>query len=323
MQTKALFIGILLLTTALPLYPQETARERIEQRRQQESVRQQPTNRLSASGANGRIDEAIANAKWSRIIYRYLDLTQEENAPLHHAGSLGDSQASLFTHLFRLLQDDAITVYEYLDGRELFTEEHQIQFAQLLDRFDIYHEMEDETIVVHDADIPTHEVMGYYVKEVYYFDTPTSSLQVRPLALCPILYRQDDYTAAPTRYPLFWVPYAELEPHARKIPVMSSPLNNSLIGTVHDFFVMRKYNGEIYKAQNARNLAISQYTSTPEEMKAEQDRIEKELQDFEEGLWQQQQYAPSSEQSTIRRERRRPARSSSPSSSVTMRDRRY
>jgi hypothetical protein len=48
---------------------------------------------------------------------------------------------------------------------------------------------------------------------------------------------------------------------------------------------MKHYDGEIYKATNPRNLAISQYTSTPEEMKAEQERVEQQLRDFEERLW--------------------------------------
>jgi hypothetical protein len=67
---------------------------------------------------------------------------------------------------------------------------------------------------------------------------------------------------------------------------MSSSLNNALSGTIDDFFIMREYDGEIYKSSNPRNLAISQYTSTPEELKAEQERIEKELNDFERMLWQ-------------------------------------
>jgi len=48
------------------------------------------------------------NARWSRVIYRQLDLTQEANAPLYYMKTTSGEQSSLFTMLFRLLQNDAI-----------------------------------------------------------------------------------------------------------------------------------------------------------------------------------------------------------------------
>jgi len=56
---------------------------------------------------------------------------------------------------------------------------------------------------VNDADVPSNEVLGYYLKEAYYFDTATSAFRVQPVALCPVLFRQDDEAAADTRYPPF------------------------------------------------------------------------------------------------------------------------
>ncbi|MDI9521650.1 MAG: gliding motility protein GldN [Bacteroidota bacterium] len=274
------------------------------------------------------------NARWSRVIYRQLDLTKEANAPLYYMQAIGGEQSSLFTMLFRLLQDDAITAYEYLDGQERFTDKYRVDFKEFLDRFSIYYQVDNGNITVDDADIPSHEVLAYFLKEVYYFDARSSNFMVRPLALCPVLVRRDDLDNVATRYPLFWVPYAELEPHARKMPVMASTLNNSMNGTVDDFFRLRKYDGEIYKAGNPRNLAIAQYTSTPEEMKAEQERIEKELRDFEKGLWTDEDELIPAEPTTgrpnrrntktgVSRRDRRSASSSPGNSSVTMRDRRY
>ncbi len=317
-------IGALFLAGIAPLFPQETARERIEQRRQSEARQQQAGAAIRAPRGAAHSDEAIENAKWSRVIYRYLDLTHEANAPLYYPVTPVNGQSSLFSMLFRLLEADAIPAYEYLDGQEVFSDEYRISFQDFLDRFGVYHETGDGHVSVNDADIPGNEVLGYFVKEAYYFESATSSFNVRPLALCPVLHRRDDHATAATRYPLFWVPYSELEPHARQMPVMASSLNNTMSGTVDDFFRLRKYHGEIYKAQNPRNLAISQYTSTPEEMKAEQERIEQELIDFENQLWKRT--LPSARQATPRvnrRGRQQPAHSASITSSVTMRDRRY
>lgn len=258
----------------------------------------------------------IEGAKWIREVYRYLDLSKEKNAPLYYPAIPEQGRMNLFTMIFKLLSENKISAYEYLDGREVFTDEYKIDFKEFLDRFGIS--------VTSDVDIPSHEVRGYYLKEVYYFETGTSNYGVKTIAVCPIIYRQGDYEANTVRYPLFWIPYDELRPYALRMPIMTSSLNNTMTGTIDDFFRRNKYDGEIYKITNPRNLAISQYTSTPEEMKAEQQRIEQELKDFKERLWKE------NSDSTLvqpaikgRKARRNATRPSSTGSSNTMRDRRY
>ena len=295
------------------LFSQETARERIEQRRQQEAWQQEVRASTHAGKERVRVNESLENAKWSRVIYRYLDLTRESNASLYYPVTPIEGQSNLFSMIVRLFQDGLVPVYEYLDGQELFTDEYRLGFQEFLSRFGIYHETVDGNLTVNDADIPGNEVLGYFVKEAYYFESPTSSFKVRPLAICPVLHREGDYGTGVTRYPLFWVPYVELEPHARRTWVMASSLNNSMIGTVDDFFRLRKYDGEIYKAQNPRNLPISGYTSTPEEARTERERIEQELINFEKQLWKGEMASPQQNSQNV----------SPTTSSVTMRDRRY
>lgn len=324
MQTKRLLILVLLMAGVTTIFAQETARERIERRRQGTVQQQTADTNVRMEQRNRHRDESIENAKWSRIIYRYLDLTKDANAPLYYPVTPIEGKMSLFTLLFNLLQEEAIPAYEYLDGREEFTDEYRINFQEFLDRFGIYYETTDNKIVISDVDIPGNEVEGYFVKEAYYFDTGNSTFRVKPLAICPVLQRRDDYGAA-TRYPLFWISYDEIAPYARRVPVMGSSLNNSMSGSIDDYFRMRKYDGEIYKAQNPRNLTISQYTSTPEEMKAEQERIEQELVDFEKNLWKQESHSAVPQQREVNRwgQRRRSSANSSGTASISMRDRRY
>ena len=268
-------------------------------------------------------EAVIADARWSRIIYRFIDLRKEANTPLYHPSTPAGGQRNLFAMIFRLLQEDRIRAYEYLDGREEFTDTYRIRFTELLDRFGIVHTTENGTVTVHDADVPSNEVMGYYLKEAYYFDTATSSFRVQPVALCPILFRQDDDASADTRYPLFWIPYGELGPYTRRMPLMASALNNRVTETVDDFFRKRIYRGEIYKTGTPGNRTLSQYTSTPEEMKAEQDRIEQELLDFEQLLRQEEKAVTSPPREASRRSNKKSAGTATTTSSQTMRDRRY
>ena len=280
---KSIILTVILSFVFLSLFPQETARERIEQRRIEEAKKNSGSSTSQTTRSDIRLNNIIENARWSRIIYRYIDLTNPTNSPLYFPETPVDGKMNLFSTLFRSLQNNDIKAYEYLDGRESFTDEYLINFTEFLDRFNIYYETSSGTTTVHDADIPSHLVQGYYLKEVYYFDTATSSLKVLPISLCPILHQIDNYEGT-TRYPLFWVPYSEVEQKMRTMPAMSSFINNNMRGSIDDFFRTRLYDGEIYKTGNPGNLSISQYTNTPQEFKAEQQRIEQELIDFESQL---------------------------------------
>ena len=118
METKRVLILILLMAGTIALFSQETARERIEQRRQSTVQQQAAGTNIRMEQQNRHLDESIENAKWSRIIYRYLDLTKEANAPLYYPVTPINGKMNLFTTLFKLLQEDIVPGYEYLDGRE-------------------------------------------------------------------------------------------------------------------------------------------------------------------------------------------------------------
>ena len=111
------------------------------------------------------------DVSWRRDIYRELDLKKEANAALYYPEEpLGD-RVNFFTLIFRLLIDGKISAYEYrLDGNELFTEENKLDVANMLDKFYVYYEMDGDRIVVQPSDIPSAEVLKYYIKESNYID---------------------------------------------------------------------------------------------------------------------------------------------------------
>lgn len=322
---RTTLLGLLITCIIFSASAQETARERLS--RNAETRKNVASADLPARAAqmNRHNADDISEAKWLRQVYRYLDLSKEENAPLYYPVLPEQGRMNLFTLIFKLLSKNRIRAYEYLDGREIFTDEYKIDFKEFLDRFGIFHETQNGNIIVSEADIPSHEVQGYYLKEAYYFETGTSNYGVKTMAVCPIIYRQADYESQTVRYPLFWIPYDELRPYALRMPVMTSSLNNTLTGTIDDFFRMRHYDGEIYKTANPRNLAISQYTSTPEEMKAEQERVEQQLKNFEERLWKENTDSTTQARPATKRRKvgRSTARTASGTGTNTMRDRRY
>lgn len=284
---KTAIIIFLVCTCSAIAMAQESARERLMNDRDKKSTESSIGLSTRAAQMNRTQTSNVSEAKWLREIYRYLDLSKEKNAPLYYPVVPEQNRMNLFTMIFKLLADGHINAYEYLDGREIFTDEFKIDFKELLDRFGIYYEMENGKIVLNDVDIPSNEVQGYYLKEAYFFETGTSNYGLETLAVCPIIHRQGDYEASTVRYPLFWIPYEEIRPYALRMPIMTSSLNNTMTGTIDDFFRKGNYEGEIYKTTNLRNMALAQYAATPEEMKLQQEKIEKELKNFEDNLWKE------------------------------------
>ena len=320
-----LTIALLMIGFVNSVSAQQTARERLSQSQFVKQAENASPSSVRASQASRSQPADINNARWSRTIYRYLDLNKEGNAPLYFPVIPEDGRVNLFTMIFRLMASDKIDAYEYLDGREVFTSEYKINFVEFLDRFGVYYQNDNDMLVIDDVDIPSNEVQGYFVKEVYYFDTRSSDFKTDVVAICPVIHRQDDYGAATIRYPLFWIDYSDIKPYALGMPIMASGLNNSMLGTVDDYFRKQSYDGEIYKAANPRNLAISQYAATPEDVEREQQSIEQQLKDFEMSLWKE--YTDSTKVNVDKKKRKiKRVSSKTPSSSSSgnsMRERRY
>ncbi len=224
---------------------------------------------------------------WKRDIYRQLDLMKDKNAPLYYPVEPMGKQVNLFTYLFRLIQTGRVTAYTYkLDGNESFEEKDKLSVKDLLERYNIYYEEKDGKIVVADADVPSAEAKRYYIKESVYLDQRTGTFSTKVTALCPILMRgADEFSTDATPYPLFWVKYDDVAPWLSKLPMMGSNLNNVSNLTADDYFTLNRYEGKIYKTNNLQGKILANYCETDSAMKKEQQRIEKQIVDFEEGVW--------------------------------------
>ena len=95
----------------------------------------------------------------------------------------------------------------------------------------------------------------------------------------------DEFTTDATPYPLFWVKYDDIASYLTRLPMMGSNLNNVSNLTAHDYFTLNRYEGKIYKTNNLQGKMLANYCETDSDMVREQLRIEKQLSDFEEGVW--------------------------------------
>lgn len=225
--------------------------------------------------------------EWKRDIYRVLDLQKEKNASLYYPVEPIGNSMNLFTFLFNNVISGNINAYSYnLDGQESFTEENIINPKELLEDYRIFYEEQNGEIVVGKSDIPSAEVLSYYVKESHYFDNKSGTYGTRITALCPVLHRSnDEFSSQVVKYPMFWINYDEVASMLAQQNIMASSLNNISSMSFDDYFAKCLYDGEIYKTVNLRNLAIAQYCQDSTAVKKEQEKIEQQLKDFRTNLW--------------------------------------
>ncbi len=241
--------------------------------------------------------------QWMRVIYRQLDLTKDQNAALYYPDEPIDGQENLFRIILRQMSDNRLSAYEYLDGREVFSDNYKVKMRDVLDRFHIlYTDAKGSTeknprFVIEEADVPASEVLSYYIIERWEFDKRSNRMRTRIEAVCPVLHRAGDFGGEAVKYPMFWVKYDELRPYLSTQNIFTNDDNNLATCTYDDYFQLGLYNGEIYKTRNLKNKSLMQLHPDPEELAHAQDSIQKRLEGYEGKLW-----VPSLEELAERRE---------------------
>ncbi len=232
-----------------------------------------------------------ADLQWMKVIYRSVDLTKGKNPALYYPEEPNADGENLFYIIMRLLTNDEISAYEYLDGREMFTDEYKIKVSEMLDRFHIlYDEAKGSTekhpkYVIDNSDIPSNEVLSYFIIERWEFDTRSNQMKSRVEALCPVMHRTDEFGGEPIRYPMFWVKLNDIRPYMAQQYVFTDDDNNLARYSLDDFFKLNMYTGDIYKVKNLRNQSLAQQFPDEEAYKHAQDSIEERLHRFNKNLW--------------------------------------
>lgn len=262
------------------------------------SVSERAQNRYGASG-----NLTDADVQWMRVIYRQLDLNDDKNAALYFPEDPIDGQENLFRIIMRLLCDGDVKAYEYLDGREIFTDKYEVKMSDVFDRFHIPYSQakgsseKSPKFDVDETDVPTNEVLSYYVIERWEFDTRSNRMRTYVDAICPVLHRAGDFGGDAVKYPMFWVKFADLRPYLAQQQIFVSDDNNLPTCNYDDFFNLTMYNGDIYKTRNLKNQSLMQMYPDPDDLKHVQDSIQNHLANFEKKLW-----VPDREEVLARRE---------------------
>ena len=263
---------------------------------QQKTTQKTQAGQKSADGMTRRMQlsypvaiDMPEDVVWRRDIYREIDLHEDANAGLYYPVQPQGKQMNLFTYIFKLAQNGYINIYEYSvanDGNDDFSDAAKVNLKTVLDNFHIFYEEKNGKLQVENSDIPSSEVKAYYLKESAYYDQANSSFHIKPLALCPVMMREDDFGGDAMKLPLFWVKYSEVEPYLSRQSVMISDKNNAATMNLDDYFTLNRYKGKIYKTTNMLGKTLAQIAGEDStKYSAEQKRIEAELEAFRNNIF--------------------------------------
>ena len=250
-------------------------------------------------------ERSDADAQWMKVVYRQIDLDKVKNAPLYYPEEIIDGQENLFRIIMRLLSSGEVTAYEYLDGREVFTDQYKINVRDMLDRFHIlYTDAKGSTeknpkFAIEESDVPANEVLSYYLLERWEVDKRSNRMRTTVEAICPVLHRSGDFGGEAIKYPMFWMKMDALRPYLTQQSIFIDDDNNLAKYNYDDFFQLSLYEGDIYKTRNLRNKSMMQLYPDPDSLKHAQDSIQNYLVNYEKKMW-----VPTREEIIAQREER-------------------
>lgn len=310
---KISLIALVTLVMATDAMAQETSHGVVRRRNADRNAPKQQdgsmvTERMQNFYSDKNSSVSDADRQWMRVIYRSLDLDNDKNAALYYPEEPTEGQENLFRIIMRLLANNQISAYEYLDGREIFSDQYKVKVKDVLDRFYIpYTAAKGSTeknpkYTIDPSDVPTNEVLSYYVIERWEFDTRNNRLRPMVQAICPMLHRTGDFGGEALKYPMFWIKFNDLRPYLAAQTIFVDDDNNLPTCTYDDFFTLNMYEGDIYKTRNLKNKSMAQQYADPDALKRAQDSIQTSLDNFEKKLW-----VPSREEVIAAREAREAA----------------
>lgn len=222
-----------------------------------------------------------ADIFWERRVWRVIDVREKVNLTFTYPEN----------PFFKIINDSAIkgdiNAYSTEDDKftKLLTKEEVATMGASVDTIVTFDpETYEEKRQIVRNEINWENVKQFRVKEVWFFDKESSTLQVRILGLAPLIDEYDDNGNFKYTRPMYWIYYPDCRPLLARNKVFNLSNNDASPITWEDLMEQRFFSSYIIKESNVYDRKIEEY-ATGVDMLLEGEKIKNEIFHFEHDLW--------------------------------------
>ena len=267
------------------------------------NVRLQTTELDALADTIAKVYHREDDVRWSRVVYRVIDMREKQNYQLYFPMRASDEYRSLFRVMLDAITDE-IPVYRR-NARDLkpqFNDEDRLVGDELSKVF-AYDNDNDNNLIQQDSvskelKVNTDQYYNYVknqfkflVQEIIFFDKHSSRMYSQIMAIAPLYALHPDNTQSKKSIKYFqesvlcWFSFDELRPYLAKQFVIPNG-NETQRLTYDEFFAQKLYSSYLLGDSNMFNRMLLDYVVDPVKIKKEQDRLETELMNVEQDLWE-------------------------------------
>ena len=235
-----------------------------------------------------------ADLAWAKLVWRYVDINEKMNLTLKYPLSAGHSdRKSLFDVFANNIHENGLKAFGY-ENDEFTT---VMTWTQIERRAGAGNDTietvsseppynESKPLAIH-REIEKEKIIGYTLKELWYFDKKRSVMEVRIIGIAPMLYAMDEnrnVREGNFKIPLFWIYYPQARQFLAKERAYQAHNDVSLL-TYDDIFQRRLFASVIIKESNVFDRRIDEYSQGVNAL-LESERIKNEILNFEHDMWE-------------------------------------
>ena len=222
-----------------------------------------------------------ADVLWEKKVWRVIDIREKINF------SFSNPQKSFFEILHEGAKSGKITAYSTENDNFSIPIAAEVvkKMGVKVDTISIL-DVEGNTTSMKKVknDLDYESVHQFRVKEVWFFDKKTASMQVRIIGIAPLLDEYDDNGNFKYTRPLYWVYYPNCRNLLAKEPFSSVASNDANPTSWEDALEMRIFSSYITKESNIYDRRLEDYLAATD-LLLEGEKIQQSIFNYEQDLW--------------------------------------